>query len=145
MSDAPLHLVPVRSRQAKDFVRTWHRHHPPPARQIFAVGAASRGASTLAARITDAQQLSSTALRLFLALSPQASRPSPPDLLLLHQVAQIAKAAQDAAAEWAVLQQELGAEENAEQLEEGVPDGCSPWACRGSEPAVSQDDFGLTC
>ncbi|MGV9401656.1 XF1762 family protein [Streptomyces sp. NPDC003667] len=40
MSDARLHLVPVRSRQAKDFVRTWHRHHPPPAGQIFAVGAA---------------------------------------------------------------------------------------------------------
>src|SRR5690606_32744753 len=36
----PLHLVPVRSREAKDFVRTWHRHHPPPAEQIFAVGAA---------------------------------------------------------------------------------------------------------
>ncbi|MFD6898658.1 XF1762 family protein [Streptomyces diastaticus] len=35
-----LHLVPVRSRQAKEFVRTWHRHHPPPAGQIFAVGAA---------------------------------------------------------------------------------------------------------
>ncbi|MEU4030537.1 XF1762 family protein [Streptomyces anulatus] len=41
MSTGPqLHLVPVRSRQAKDFVRTWHRHHPPPAGQIFAVGAA---------------------------------------------------------------------------------------------------------
>ncbi|MFC8708859.1 MULTISPECIES: XF1762 family protein [unclassified Streptomyces] len=40
MSDIPLHLVPVRSRQAKDFVRTWHRHHPPPPGLIFAVGAA---------------------------------------------------------------------------------------------------------
>ncbi|RZU14392.1 hypothetical protein [Streptomyces sp. BK239] len=60
---------------------------------------ASHGASTLAARITDAQQLADTALRLFLTLSPQASRPSRTDLLLLHQVAQIAKAAQDAAAE----------------------------------------------
>lgn len=40
MSDPPLHLVPVRSRQAKEFVRTWHRHHPLPAGQIFAVGAA---------------------------------------------------------------------------------------------------------
>lgn len=40
MTDARLHLVPVRSRQAKDFVRAWHRHHPPPAGQIFAVGAA---------------------------------------------------------------------------------------------------------
>ncbi|WP_239157978.1 XF1762 family protein [Streptomyces sp. SID13726] len=40
MSDVRLHLVPVRSRDAKDFVRAWHRHHPPPAGQIFAVGAA---------------------------------------------------------------------------------------------------------
>ncbi|MEW2620867.1 XF1762 family protein [Streptomyces sp. NPDC048106] len=40
MSNTPLYLVPVRSRQAKEFVRTWHRHHPPPAGQIFAVGAA---------------------------------------------------------------------------------------------------------
>ncbi|MFJ9712835.1 XF1762 family protein [Streptomyces sp. NPDC101234] len=40
MSGTLLHLVPVRSRQAKEFVRTWHRHHPPPAGQIFAVGAA---------------------------------------------------------------------------------------------------------
>ncbi|MFF8779538.1 XF1762 family protein [Streptomyces sp. NPDC015140] len=42
MSSTPLHLVPVRSRQAKEFVRTWHRHHPPPAGQIFAVGAADK-------------------------------------------------------------------------------------------------------
>ncbi|MFF7337405.1 XF1762 family protein [Streptomyces sp. NPDC008163] len=35
-----MHLVPVRSRDAKDFVRAWHRHHPPPAGQVFAVGAA---------------------------------------------------------------------------------------------------------
>ncbi|WP_319254003.1 MULTISPECIES: XF1762 family protein [Streptomyces] len=35
-----LHLVPVRSRAVKDFVRAWHRHHPPPAGQIFAAGAA---------------------------------------------------------------------------------------------------------
>ncbi|MBA2950246.1 hypothetical protein [Streptomyces himalayensis] len=46
------------------------------------------------------------------------------------------------AAEWAALQQELGTEEDAEQLEEGVADGCSPWACRG-EVAATQDDFGL--
>ncbi|WP_186778996.1 hypothetical protein [Streptomyces salinarius] len=56
-------------------------------------------ASALAARITDAQDLAGTALRLFVTLSRQASRPSPTDLLLLHRVAQIAKAAQDAAAE----------------------------------------------
>ncbi|MFG2924209.1 tryptophan synthase subunit alpha [Streptomyces sp. NPDC048305] len=30
MSSTSLHLVPVRSRQAKEFVRTWHRRHPPP-------------------------------------------------------------------------------------------------------------------
>ncbi|GHD79503.1 XF1762 family protein [Streptomyces goshikiensis] len=35
-----LHLIPVRSRVAKDFVRTWHRHHRPPAGMVFAVGAA---------------------------------------------------------------------------------------------------------
>lgn len=35
-----LHLVPVRSRDAKDFVRAWHRHHPPPAGQVFAIGTA---------------------------------------------------------------------------------------------------------
>ncbi|MFG2471569.1 XF1762 family protein [Streptomyces canus] len=40
MSAVRLHLVPVRSREAKDFVRAWHRHHPTPAGQIFAVGAA---------------------------------------------------------------------------------------------------------
>ncbi|MFE4664521.1 XF1762 family protein [Streptomyces sp. NPDC056716] len=39
MNSSRLHLVPVRSREAKEFVRTWHRHHPPPAGQIFAVGA----------------------------------------------------------------------------------------------------------
>ncbi|MDT0615569.1 hypothetical protein [Streptomyces lancefieldiae] len=62
---------------------------------------AERGASALAARITDAQDLAGTALRLFLTLSRQTSRPSPADLLLLHRLAQIAKAAQDAAAELA--------------------------------------------
>ncbi|MFJ5949439.1 hypothetical protein [Streptomyces noursei] len=46
------------------------------------------------------------------------------------------------AAEWAALQQELGAEEDAEQWEEGAPDGCSPWTCRG-EVRPHQDDFGL--
>ncbi|WP_307618720.1 hypothetical protein [Streptomyces sp. V3I7] len=30
-----------------------------------------------------------------------------------------------------------------EELEQGVMDGCSPWACRGSEAALTQDDFGL--
>ncbi|GGQ15275.1 XF1762 family protein [Streptomyces mutabilis] len=39
MSDAPLHLVPVRSCEAKDFVPARHRHHPPPTGQIFTVGA----------------------------------------------------------------------------------------------------------
>lgn len=35
-----LHLVPIRSRDARNFVAMWHRHHPPPAGQIFAIGAA---------------------------------------------------------------------------------------------------------
>ncbi|MFG3261685.1 hypothetical protein [Streptomyces bobili] len=30
----------------------------------------------------------------------------------------------------------------AEELEDGVVDGCSPWACRGEAEPV-QDDFGL--
>lgn len=48
------------------------------------------------------------------------------------------------AAEWAELQQASGtALPDAEQLEVGVADGCSPWACRRSEGDPSQDDFGL--
>lgn len=35
-----LHLVPLRFRDACNFVATWHRHHPPPAGMIFAVGVA---------------------------------------------------------------------------------------------------------
>ncbi|MEU9413007.1 hypothetical protein AB0E08_45920 [Streptomyces sp. NPDC048281] len=58
-------------------------------------------AHALAARITDTQQLAGTALRLFLDLTQHAPRPSPEDLLVLDQVAQIAKAAQDASAELA--------------------------------------------
>ncbi|MFD9224857.1 hypothetical protein ACFWDI_33775 [Streptomyces sp. NPDC060064] len=47
------------------------------------------------------------------------------------------------AAEWAALQQELGTgEDDADDLEQGVLDGCSPWACRGEVEPV-QDDFGL--
>lgn len=47
------------------------------------------------------------------------------------------------AAEWTAPQQELGDHAPAVQdLEDGVVDGCSPWACRGTEPA--QDGFGLT-
>jgi hypothetical protein len=38
---AALHLVPVRSRDARQFVAMWHRHHPPPVGQIFAVGVAT--------------------------------------------------------------------------------------------------------
>ncbi|MFF4760366.1 XF1762 family protein [Streptomyces sp. NPDC001292] len=40
MSESRLHLVPVRSRDAKELVRLWHRHHPPPAGQIFFLSAA---------------------------------------------------------------------------------------------------------
>ncbi|MFD7609677.1 XF1762 family protein [Streptomyces sp. NPDC059828] len=36
----PLHLVPVRFRDAAAFVAMWHRHNPPPVGMIFAVGAA---------------------------------------------------------------------------------------------------------
>ncbi|MEU3402986.1 hypothetical protein ABZ766_03390 [Streptomyces sp. NPDC006670] len=46
------------------------------------------------------------------------------------------------AAEWAALQQETGAPD-AEDLEAGVVDGCSPWACRGDQPEPVSDDFGL--
>ncbi|ULR53873.1 hypothetical protein [Streptomyces deccanensis] len=49
------------------------------------------------------------------------------------------------AAEWAARQQEL--DDGAvmvEELENGVVDGCSPWACRGaSEHEPVEDDFGL--
>ncbi|MFJ4572042.1 hypothetical protein ACIP4W_11520 [Streptomyces sp. NPDC088846] len=48
------------------------------------------------------------------------------------------------AAEWAALQPDSDtARPDAEQLELGVVDGCSPWTCRGSEADPSQDDFGL--
>ncbi|MFF8918321.1 hypothetical protein ACF08M_34740 [Streptomyces sp. NPDC015032] len=48
------------------------------------------------------------------------------------------------ATEWAALQPDSDtARPNAEQLELGVADGCSPWACRDSEADPSQDDFGL--
>ncbi|MFD8847588.1 hypothetical protein [Streptomyces sp. NPDC059604] len=48
------------------------------------------------------------------------------------------------AAEWAALQQESGTPQpDAEQVELGVVDGCSPWACRGGTEPV-QEDFGLT-
>jgi hypothetical protein len=47
------------------------------------------------------------------------------------------------AAEWAARQQELDDRPAvAEELENGVVDGCSPWACRGAADLV-QDDFGL--
>ncbi|WP_205613439.1 hypothetical protein [Streptomyces sp. S5] len=47
------------------------------------------------------------------------------------------------AAERATLQQELGSDDDIALLEEGVPDGCSPWGCRGDAEALSRDDFGL--
>lgn len=47
------------------------------------------------------------------------------------------------AAEWAAMQQELtDTGPDLEELEQGVIDGCSPWACRGEVEPV-QDDFGL--
>lgn len=36
-----LHLVPVRSRDARGYVAMWHRHHAPPVGQIYAVGVAT--------------------------------------------------------------------------------------------------------
>ncbi|WP_239472025.1 hypothetical protein [Streptomyces sp. NEAU-S7GS2] len=56
-------------------------------------------AHELAARITDAQVLADTCLRLFLDLTPHTPRTTSADLLLLDRVAHIAKAAQDAGAE----------------------------------------------
>ncbi|MFG2996563.1 hypothetical protein [Streptomyces sp. NPDC048340] len=48
------------------------------------------------------------------------------------------------AAEWAALQAETDAGGAVlEELEQGVENGCSPWACRGSEVEPVQDDFGL--
>lgn len=41
MTAPVLGLVPVRSRDARAFVAMWHRHHQPPAGQIFAVGVAT--------------------------------------------------------------------------------------------------------
>ncbi|MCX4529219.1 hypothetical protein OG982_26595 [Streptomyces sp. NBC_01551] len=32
---------------------------------------------------------------------------------------------------------------DAEALEAGVVDGCSPWACRREQPEPVRDDFGL--
>ncbi|WP_078894297.1 hypothetical protein [Streptomyces sp. CT34] len=47
------------------------------------------------------------------------------------------------AAEWAALQTERGStDQDLEGLEQGVIDGCSPWACRG-EAELIQDSFGL--
>jgi hypothetical protein len=44
MTDQPaLYLVPVRSRAAREFVALHHRHHRPPAGQVFAVGVATAG------------------------------------------------------------------------------------------------------
>ncbi|MFF3849647.1 hypothetical protein [Streptomyces sp. NPDC002328] len=48
------------------------------------------------------------------------------------------------AAEWAARQQEPDDQAAVvEELETGVVDGCSPWACRGAEPEPVQGDFGL--
>ncbi|MFG2349642.1 hypothetical protein [Streptomyces phaeochromogenes] len=47
------------------------------------------------------------------------------------------------AAEWAAVQQELtDSGPDLGELEQGVVDGCSPWACRG-EVAPVHDNFGL--
>ncbi|KPC62724.1 hypothetical protein ADL29_18175 [Streptomyces chattanoogensis] len=47
------------------------------------------------------------------------------------------------AAEWAAIQQELTeTAQDLDELESGVIDGCSPWACRGEVEPV-QENFGL--
>ncbi|MFK0121326.1 hypothetical protein [Streptomyces sp. NPDC090994] len=47
-------------------------------------------------------------------------------------------------AEWAARQDELSDGPGMEELEHGVTDGCSPWACRGeADTALRRDDFGL--
>ncbi|WP_435612739.1 hypothetical protein [Streptomyces sp. bgisy159] len=56
-------------------------------------------AHALAARINDAQDLASAALRLFLDLAQHTPHTTAGKLLLLDHIAQIAKAAQDASAE----------------------------------------------
>ncbi|MGI5262377.1 hypothetical protein [Streptomyces angustmyceticus] len=33
--------------------------------------------------------------------------------------------------------------DEADEMENGVVDGSSPWACRGDADALTQDDFGL--
>lgn len=55
--------------------------------------------NALAPRITDAQELADSALRLFLDLAEHTPQPSSANLLLLERVAQITKAAQDTGAE----------------------------------------------
>lgn len=47
------------------------------------------------------------------------------------------------AAEWAARQAELTDAPDEQELEQGVVDGSSRWACRGGEPSASQADFGL--
>ncbi|MET8577351.1 hypothetical protein [Streptomyces sp. NPDC005012] len=48
------------------------------------------------------------------------------------------------ASEWAAMQRQLGDDSvDAEELEAGIVEGCSPWACRGAAPDMTQDDFGL--
>jgi hypothetical protein len=53
------------------------------------------------------------------------------------------------ASEWSARQEELGAAgPDADELEQGVIAGCSPWACRLSQAeaaaGAAQDDFGLS-
>lgn len=49
------------------------------------------------------------------------------------------------AAEWASQQQPKAEAPGVEEREQGVVEGCSPWACRGGEPEPVRDDFGLAC
>ncbi|MCZ4098670.1 hypothetical protein O3W51_20750 [Streptomyces sp. H39-C1] len=48
------------------------------------------------------------------------------------------------AAERAALPQSSGdTDTDADELEQGAADGCSPWSCRGSATEPEQDDFEL--
>ncbi|WP_370592572.1 XF1762 family protein [Streptomyces ardesiacus] len=196
--------MPVRSREAKDFVRAWHRHHPPPAGQIFAVGAADEtgilpavaivgrpvarhlddGATLEVTRTasdgtrnTNSQQKVTNLSRFSItcpfhgnaqwrhirdtspsewadvvefdaAIRQGNARANASGSKLLGEAflhrsrVPLSEAPIDhvTAAERAALQPELG---DADVLENGVEDGCSPWACRGDADALTQDDFGL--
>ncbi|MFE4212165.1 hypothetical protein [Streptomyces sp. NPDC056844] len=68
-------------------------------RRALGASGKNRDGRALATRVTDAQDLSRSALAILLDLTPARSHTTTGDLLLLDRLAQIAKAAQDAGAE----------------------------------------------